>query len=81
MDQCRPRRFPTKQVPSPLAGTDEILALLVRIGREHVRELTVRSDFPEPAAELAEGAVWFLDDVEAWIAEHGEALAETFKRN
>lgn len=43
------------------------------------RELTLRSDFPEPASELAEGDVWLREDVEAWINEHGEAVADILK--
>jgi hypothetical protein len=27
-------------------------------------------------AELAEGDVWHRDEVEAWINEHGDAVAE-----
>jgi prophage regulatory protein len=65
---------------TPLAGIDEILVLLVRISRERVRELTFRSDFPEPAAELAGGDVWHRADVEAWIDEHGDAVADMLKR-
>lgn len=64
----------------PLAGIEEILDLLVRISRERVQELTFRSDFPEPVAELADGDVWLRDDVEAWIHEHGDALASVLKQ-
>jgi len=66
---------------APLAGLDEILDLLLTISRERVRELTFRSDFPEPAAELAEGDVWLRDDVEAWINEHGDAVADMLRRS
>ena len=64
----------------PLAGIEEILDLLVKIGRDRVRELTFRSDFPEPAAELAQGDIWLRDDVEAWINEHGDVLAGMLKQ-
>jgi len=64
-----------------LAGIEEILGLLVEFSREWVRELTYRSDFPEPAAELAQGDIWLRDDVEAWIHEHGDALADMLKPN
>jgi hypothetical protein len=46
-----------------------------------VLELTFRPNFPEPAADLAEGAVWLLDEVEAWIKENGNAVAEVFKHD
>jgi hypothetical protein len=69
----------TGSAPVPLAGIDEILDLLVTISRDRVRELTFRSDFPEPAAELAQGDVWLRDDVEAWIHEHGDALADMLR--
>jgi hypothetical protein len=70
---------PAPSAPTPLAGIDEILGLLVKISRECVLELTFHSDFPEPAAELAAGDVWLLEDVEAWINEYGDAVAEAFK--
>jgi len=66
---------PTGSAPVPLAGIEEILDLLVEFSREWVRELTLRIDFPEPAAELAQGDIWLRDDIEAWISEHGDALA------
>jgi len=65
--------------PVALAGIDEIFSLLVKICRQRVLELTLRDDFPEPAADLAEGAVWFLDDVQAWINEHGGAVADMLR--
>jgi prophage regulatory protein len=70
---------PNPSTPVPLAGIDEILVLLLKISRQRVLELTFRSDFPEPAAELVEGDIWFLEDVEAWINGHGDALADVFK--
>ena len=69
----------TANALTPLAGVDEILGLLVKISRERVLELTFRSDFPEPAAELAEGDVWRRDDVEAWINEHGDVVADMLR--
>jgi hypothetical protein len=70
----------TPSASTPLAGIDEIRLLLVKICREGVRELTFRSDFPEPEAELAAGDVWLLEDIEAWINEHGDVVAEVFKQ-
>ena len=68
-----------RSAPVPLAGIEEILDLLVTISRDRVRELTLRTDFPEPAAELAQGDIWLRDDVEAWIHEHGDALADMLR--
>jgi len=70
---------PTPSAPVRLAGIDEIRDLLVKISRERVLELTFRNGFPEPTAELAEGAIWFVEDVEAWLNEHGDAAADVFK--
>ena len=65
--------------PIPLVGVDEIHDLIVRISREHVRELTYRDGFPEPAAELAGGDVWFRADIEAWICDNADAVAELLR--
>jgi prophage regulatory protein len=54
---------------------------LVSFSRERVLELTFCDDFPEPAAELAAGDVWHRDDVEAWIDQHGDAVADMLRRN
>ncbi|RSM73511.1 DNA-binding protein [Actinoplanes sp. ATCC 53533] len=71
----------TANVSTPeLAGVEEILDLLVRISRDRVRELTCRSDFPEPAAELAQGDIWLRDDVETWINDHSDALADMLRQ-
>jgi len=71
---------PTGSAPVPLAGIEEIVGLLVKISGDRVRELTFRSDFPEPAAELAQGDIWLRDDVEAWINDHGDALADMLRQ-
>jgi len=70
---------PARSVPVPLAGIEEIVDLLVKISRDRVRELTFRSDFPKPEAELAQGDIWLRDDVEAWIHEHNDALADMLR--
>jgi prophage regulatory protein len=62
-----------------LVGITEICDLLFRACRDRVLELTFRSDFPEPAAELAEGDVWIREDVDAFLAGYGEVLADLFK--
>ena len=50
--------------------------MLVKVGRERVVQLTLRGDFPEPIADLAEGDVWLVEDVENWIKGHGNAMAD-----
>ena len=71
---------PLRSAPVPLAGIEEILNLLVKISRDRVRELTFRSDFPQPKAELAQGDSWLREDVEAWIDDHGDALADMLRQ-
>ena len=71
---------PTGSAPVPLAGIEEIVGLLVKISGDRVRELTFRSDFPQPAAELAQGDIWLRDDVEAWINDHSDALADMLRQ-
>ena len=70
---------PSQSAPLSLVGIPEISDLLVRITRQCVLELTLRSDFPEPTAELAAGEVWCREDVEAWIDEHPAAVADVLK--
>lgn len=61
--------------PIHLVGVFEICDILQPAIRQGVRELTCRSDFPEPYADLAEGDLWLRADVEAWIKDHVEAVA------
>jgi prophage regulatory protein len=68
------------ETPSParlaLVGVGEIhQGLLAKISIQRVRDMTLRSDFPRPAAELAEGDVWFLEEVQTWLADHSAAVA------
>lgn len=59
-----------------LVGVGEIHQdLVAKISIQRVRDLTLRSDFPKPAAELAEGDVWILEEVQAWLVEHKAAVA------
>ncbi len=53
-----------------LMGAHEIRVRLGGISRQRVYQITSRADFPAPAQDLAQGKVWFADDVEVWIAEH-----------
>jgi len=68
-----------RSAPVRLAGIEEVQHLLLEISKDRVRELTFRSDFPQPAAELAQGDIWLRDDVEAWLNEHGDALADMLR--
>ena len=67
---------PMQTFSAPLVGIAEIVDMLVKVSRDSVLRLTLRSDFPEPIADLAEGDVWLLEDVEKWIKGHGSALAD-----
>jgi predicted DNA-binding transcriptional regulator AlpA len=40
---------------------------MLGVSRQRVQQLAARSDFPQPVAELAQGKVWVLADIEAWI--------------
>jgi eukaryotic-like serine/threonine-protein kinase len=48
-----------------LGGVAEVAELL-SVSRQRVAKLRERPDFPDPVGELAQGAVWDLDAVEAW---------------
>jgi hypothetical protein len=63
----------------PLVGIGEIHDLLVKVGRRSAEEIAFRDGLPEPLADLAEGAVWLLPDVEVWLTEHTDVLAEALK--
>jgi len=56
-----------KDGPVPLVGAHEIRDML-GVSRQRVQQLATRSDFPQPAAELAQGKVWVLADIQAWIS-------------
>lgn len=61
---CRTR----KPAPAPIVGISEI-ALMAGVKPDTVHAWRSRhTTFPEPAAMLARGPVWFRDDVAAWIA-------------
>ncbi|TDC28133.1 DNA-binding protein [Micromonospora sp. WP24] len=40
------------------------------VSRARIVQITGRPDFPPPFDRLAGGAVWLVEDVEAWISEH-----------
>jgi predicted DNA-binding transcriptional regulator AlpA len=58
-----------------LVGAHEIRGLL-GVSRQRIYQLAARSDFPRPVATLAQGKIWALDDIEAWIATHRRAAPE-----
>jgi prophage regulatory protein len=59
-----------------LWGAAEIQRAL-GVGRTRAHEIMNRKGFPDPADdELARGAVWLQDEVEAWIAANRKPVAE-----
>lgn len=54
--------------PLTLVGAHEIRELL-GVTRQRVYQLAALPDFPKPIARLAQGKVWMLRDVEAWISD------------
>jgi len=46
---------------------------MLGLSRQRVHQLAARSDFPRPVAELAQGKVWALADIQAWISTHRAA--------
>ena len=51
-----------------LVGLTEI-ARMLGVSRQRAHQLAQTDDFPRPAAELANGRVWEIDDVDAWMRE------------
>jgi predicted DNA-binding transcriptional regulator AlpA len=68
--------------PLRLVGAHEIRGLL-GVSRQRVYQLAKRSDFPRPIAELAQGKVWVLADIEAWIGGYrtGQGADRTDRRD
>lgn len=58
-----------------LYGTSEIADRL-GVTRQRAHVITRQKGFPEPYEELVMGAVWRVEDVEAWIREHRPELAQ-----
>jgi prophage regulatory protein len=59
-----------------LMGSGEIGRALGGVSRQRTYQITQRRGFPEPLAKLDMGYVWLAEDVEAWIAENRDKLAE-----
>ena len=55
--------------PRNLVGAHEIRDML-GVSRQRVYQLAGRADFPRPFATLAQGKIWLVEDVEAWIKIH-----------
>jgi prophage regulatory protein len=51
-------------------GAHEIRIRLGGVSRQRTYQITRRDDFPRPAADLVQGKVWHMDDVEEWIRRH-----------
>ncbi|MFC7532215.1 helix-turn-helix transcriptional regulator [Actinoplanes sp. GCM10030250] len=53
--------------PLRLVGAHEIRDML-GVSRQRAYQLAGRPDFPKPIAKLAQGKIWNLGDIEAWIS-------------
>ncbi|WP_231956666.1 MULTISPECIES: AlpA family transcriptional regulator [unclassified Actinoplanes] len=53
-----------------LMGTTEICVRLGDLSRQRVNQLSAKTNFPKPIADLAQGRVWLADEIEEWIARH-----------
>jgi prophage regulatory protein len=51
-------------------GAHEIRVRLGGISRQRTYQITSRTDFPKPVADLEQGKVWLAEDVETWISAH-----------
>ena len=59
--------------PLRLIGAHEIRDWL-GVSRQRVYQLAGQADFPKPVATLAQGKIWLVDDIAAWIGTHRPAL-------
>lgn len=58
-------------------GAHEIRIRLGGVSRQRTYQITRRDDFPRPAADLAQGKVWYAEDVEEWMKRHRQDPAVT----
>ena len=58
-------------------GAHEIRIRLGGVSRQRAYQITSRSDFPKPLADLAQGKVWLAEDVEAWMKVHRRDLDDS----
>lgn len=63
----------TMERTAEVVGPQE-LALLLNVNRQRVYQLSQKTDFPEPMAELAMGKIWWLHDIQAWADRKGRTL-------
>ncbi len=56
-----------------LVGSYE-LTLLLGVKRARVYQISNTDDFPKPAAVLAMGSIWRLDDIEEWARRKGRTI-------
>ncbi|GLY04850.1 hypothetical protein Acsp01_52290 [Actinoplanes sp. NBRC 101535] len=63
--------------PIRLMGAHEIRIRLGGVSRQRAYQITSRTDFPKPVADLAQGKVWATEDVEAWMKVHRRDLDES----
>jgi len=52
------------------------IARRLGVGRTRAQQLIARPGFPAEFDELPVGRIWLTADVEAWIAEHRNPVAE-----
>jgi prophage regulatory protein len=53
-----------------LMGAHEIRVRLGGVSRQRAYQITSRIDFPTPVADLAQGKIWLVEDVEVWMKAH-----------
>jgi prophage regulatory protein len=63
-----------------LVGAHEIRLHFGGISRQRVYQLTTRTDFPAPVADLAQGKVWLADEVEEWRLGRQDAILKHGRR-
>jgi prophage regulatory protein len=56
-----------------LVGSYELTQLL-GVKRARVYQISNADDFPQPAAVLAMGSIWRLDDIKEWAQRKGRTL-------
>ena len=56
-----------------LVGSYELTQLL-GVKRARVYQISSADDFPQPAAVLAMGSIWRLDDIKEWARRKGRIL-------
>ncbi|MEV6638075.1 DNA-binding protein [Actinoplanes sp. NPDC051470] len=59
-----------------LMGMHEVRMLLGDVSKQRAYQITNKTHFPKPAADLAQGRIWRAEEVEAWVAEHRHRLGE-----